>query len=161
MCSSRNSTILASILLIALSLSRRAQTHTWTGANPSGYWSASANWSPAGVPVNPVFEPEGTVTTLNGMPFRISYVGGDGNDVTLTVPDSIVLSGMQRSLGTQSVFSYSANIALRYAVERSATLSNWTAIRTDTANTNSMTVTDTASTNRMYFYRVRLWPNPP
>src|SRR6185503_6003670 len=31
-----------------------------------------------------IFGPEGTVTTLNGMPFRISYVGGDGNDVTLT-----------------------------------------------------------------------------
>src|SRR3954469_9712584 len=49
---SRNSTILASTLFIALSLSGRAQTHTWTGADPSGYWSAPANWSPAGVPVN-------------------------------------------------------------------------------------------------------------
>src|SRR2546427_305050 len=27
-------------------------TSTWTGADPSGYWSAPANWSPAGVPVN-------------------------------------------------------------------------------------------------------------
>jgi hypothetical protein len=33
---------------------------------------------------NSFLGPEGTVTTLNGMPFRISYVGGDGNDVTLT-----------------------------------------------------------------------------
>src|SRR2546423_10742941 len=48
----RNSTVLASILFIALSLSGRAQTHTWTGTDPSGYWSAPANWSPAGVPVN-------------------------------------------------------------------------------------------------------------
>jgi hypothetical protein len=31
-----------------------------------------------------IFGPEGTITTLNGMPFRLSYVGGDGNDVTLT-----------------------------------------------------------------------------
>jgi hypothetical protein len=30
------------------------------------------------------FGPEGKITALNGMPFRISYVGGDGNDVTLT-----------------------------------------------------------------------------
>src|SRR4051812_23047848 len=29
-----------------------ATTSTWTGADPSGYWSAPANWSPAGVPVN-------------------------------------------------------------------------------------------------------------
>src|SRR5215813_10625842 len=27
-------------------------TNTWTGADPSGYWSAPANWSPASVPVN-------------------------------------------------------------------------------------------------------------
>ena len=41
------------------------------------------------------FGPEGTVTTLNGMPFRISYVGGDGNDVTLTatVPRLNVVRG--------------------------------------------------------------------
>jgi len=34
---------------------------------------------------NAIFGPEGTVTYLNGKPVRISYVGGDGNDVTLTV----------------------------------------------------------------------------
>src|SRR6185295_4194960 len=27
-------------------------TNTWTGADPSGYWSAPANWSPAGAPAN-------------------------------------------------------------------------------------------------------------
>ena len=37
-----------------------------------------------GAITNAPFGSEGTVTTLNGMPFRISYVGGDGNDVTLT-----------------------------------------------------------------------------
>src|SRR5213078_4735806 len=57
--------------------------------------------------------PEGTITTLNGMPFRISYVGGDGNDVTLTAqpttPVPIVLGAAQR-FGTQFVFSYSADV---------------------------------------------------
>jgi hypothetical protein len=105
--------------------------------------------------------PEGTITTLNGMPFRISYVGGDGNDVTLTVvtPVPIVLGAAQQ-FGTQFVFSYSADVGLRYAVERSATWSNWTTIRTDTANVNPMTFTDTAATNHMNFYRVRRLPNP-
>ncbi len=28
--------------------------------------------------------PEGSVTTIGGLPFQVSYVGGDGNDVTLT-----------------------------------------------------------------------------
>src|SRR4030095_13019832 len=42
--------------LVVLSLATvpvaRAATITWTGADPSGYWSAPANWSPAGAPVN-------------------------------------------------------------------------------------------------------------
>src|SRR6266496_1438883 len=102
-----------------------------------------------GVIANEFLGPEGTVTTLNGMPFRISYIGGDGNDVTLTVvtPVPIVLGAVQR-FGTQFVFSYSANVGLRYAVERSATWSNWTTIWSNTANVNPMTVTDTAATNR-------------
>ena len=110
---------------------------------------------------NAIFGPEGSITTLNGMPFRISYVGGDGNDVTLTVvtPVPIVLGAVQR-FGTQFVFSYSADVGLRYAVERSATLTNWTTIRTNTANVNPMTFTDTAATNRMNFYRVRRLANP-
>jgi len=114
-----------------------------------------------GLITNEFLGPEGTVTYMNGMPFRISYVGGDGNDVTLTVvtPVPIVLGAVQR-FGTQFVFSYSADVGLRYAVERSATLTNWTTIRSDTANVNPMTFTDTAATNRMNFYRVRRLPNP-
>ncbi|HEY0548306.1 MAG TPA: hypothetical protein VGF13_01820 [Verrucomicrobiae bacterium] len=47
-----------------------------------------------------------------------------------------------------------------YAVERSATLTNWTTIWSNTANVNPMTFTDTAATNRMNFYRVRRLPDP-
>src|SRR6185436_18979118 len=200
-----------------------------------------------GLVANEFLGPEGTVTTLNGMPLRLSYIGGDGNDVTLTVdatntlnvqptvsiisptnlailaapfggtiqanaadsdgsvvrvdfysdaalvgsvsnapfnlavtniaagthalfavatddrgatkrsatvtvtvvtPVPIMLSGIQRS-GTRFVFSYSANLGLGYAVERSATLSNWTSIWSNTANFNPMTFTDTTATNRM------------
>ena len=108
-----------------------------------------------------LFGPEGKIITLNGMPFRLSYVGGDGNDVTLTVvtPVPIVLGSVQR-FGTQFVFSYSADVGLPYAVERSATLTNWTTIWSNTANVNPMTFTDTPATNGLNLYRVRRLPNP-
>ena len=102
----------------------------------------------------------------------IDFVCGRGQDnmihgsglkirATLTrTPVPIVLGGVQRSFGTQFVFSYSADVGLGYAVERSATLCNWTTIWSNTANVNPMTFTDTAATNRMNFYRVKRTPNP-
>src|SRR6185369_16463983 len=45
-----------------------------------------------GAITNAPFGPEGTITTLNGMPFRLSYVGGDGNDVTLTALGFVPIS---------------------------------------------------------------------
>jgi hypothetical protein len=48
-----NSTILVQgILIIALVTAAGAASRTWTGADASGYWSAPANWSPAGPPQN-------------------------------------------------------------------------------------------------------------
>ena len=107
--------------------------------------------------------PDFATFSIGGQLFQITYEGGDGNDVTLTVvtPVPIVLSGFQRSFDTQSVFSYSADVGLRYAVERSTTLSNWTTIWSNTANFNPMTFTDTGATNRMNFYRVRRLADPP
>src|SRR5688572_27532588 len=105
----RNSTILTPLLFIALSLSGRAQTNTWTGADPSGYWSAPANWSPAGVPVNgsdlvfPGGLPPGDMVSTNDLPdsfFRSIRFGAAsrhtirGNPITLTNrSDCIVNSG--------------------------------------------------------------------
>jgi len=64
------------IALVVLSLATisgaRAATNTWTGADPSGYWSAPANWTPAGVPVNgndlvfPGGLPPGDMVSTNG-----------------------------------------------------------------------------------------------
>src|SRR5436190_11909853 len=106
---SRNSTVLASTLFIALSLSGRAQTSTWTGADPSGYWSAPANWSPAGVPVNgadlvfPGGLPPGDMVSTNDLTdsffrsIRFDQAGGHtirGNPITLTNrADCIINSG--------------------------------------------------------------------
>src|SRR6266513_4109734 len=76
-----------------------AATTTWTGADPSGYWSAPANWSPAGVPTNgndlvfPGGLPPGDMVSTNdltGSFFRSIRFGGAsrhtirGNPITLT-----------------------------------------------------------------------------
>ena len=109
MCSFRSNTFLPSIIFIALSLSGRAQTQTWTGADPSGFWSAPANWSPAGVPVNGAdlvfpggLPPDDMVSTndLTASVFRsIRFVQASkhtirGNPITLTNrADCIINSG--------------------------------------------------------------------
>src|SRR6266536_2778913 len=86
-----------------------ATTNTWTGADPSGYWSAPANWSPAGVPVNgddlvfPGGLPPGDMVSTNDLTdsfFRkITFSGASrhtisGNPITLTNrSDCITYSG--------------------------------------------------------------------
>ena len=106
----RNITFVASTLFIALALSGRAQTRTWTGADPSGYWSAPANWSPAGVPVNgadlvfPGGLPPGDMVSTNDLTgsffrsIRFDLASSThtirGNPITLTNrADCIVNSG--------------------------------------------------------------------
>ena len=53
---------------------------------------------------NAIFGPEGTITTLNGMPFRISYVGGDGNDASAATPgvqlNAVIKSGSNQLRGS-------------------------------------------------------------
>ncbi|MGD9721697.1 MAG: beta strand repeat-containing protein [Pirellulales bacterium] len=46
--------------------------------------------------------PEGAIYMLNGRPLRISYTGGDGNDVVLTAVDNLVAN--RRLFYNQSVF---------------------------------------------------------
>src|SRR5438552_10284824 len=76
-----------------------AATNTWTRAYPSGYWSAPANWSPAGVPTNgndlvfPGGLPPGDMVSTNDLTdgtFRSITFGAAsrhtirGNPMTLT-----------------------------------------------------------------------------
>src|SRR5262245_33183211 len=77
---------------------RPSTTITWTGTDPSGDWSAPANWSPTGVPVNgddlvfPSGLPPGDMVSTNDLAdssFRkITFQAGGytirGNPITLT-----------------------------------------------------------------------------
>src|SRR5439155_8107395 len=66
---------------------------------------------------------EGTITYLNGMPFRISYVGGDGNDVTLTANTPPVVTWQQPA--NNAAFPPGFAISLRArATDSDGTVSN-------------------------------------
>src|SRR5881392_2999132 len=85
-----------------------ATTNTWTGADSSGYWSAPANWSPAGVPVSgsdlvfPGGLPPGDMVSTNDLPdsiFRsIRFTQASrhtirGNPITLTNRADCIING--------------------------------------------------------------------
>ncbi len=96
--------------------------------------------------------PEGTVTTLNGMPFRISYVGGDGNDLTLTAtPPRLDIA---RTNPVQVRLSWSTNypgfdLQRASAIEGPASWSNHPMSRV--LMSSNYTVTQPAATNREFF----------
>src|SRR5438034_6705303 len=95
------------LLMVTQGAFGQARTNTWTGADPSGYWSAPANWSPAGVPVNgndlvfPGGLPPGDMVSTNDLPgsiFRSITFGGAsrhtirGNPMTLTNRSNCILN---------------------------------------------------------------------
>src|SRR6476660_4662921 len=87
------------LLIITQGAFGQPTTNTWAGADPSGYWSAPANWSPAGALVNgdalvfPGGLPPGDMVSTNDLTDRIfssiSFAQGGGhtirgNPITLT-----------------------------------------------------------------------------
>jgi autotransporter-associated beta strand protein len=115
--------------------------------------------------------PEGTVLTasnrfagLPGREFRISYTGGDGNDVTLTVPVvSAPPSAIQfAGLNSNGLFTLTgagfSNVT--YVIEATTNLNApipWLPISTNTSGTNGVyQFIDPGSTNfPLRFYRVK------
>jgi len=79
--------------------------------------------------------------------------------ISVVTPVAIVLSGPQFLSSKQFQFRYTANPGLRYVVERSPILTNWTGVTTNTAIGGSELFTDEIGTNRN-FYRVGHLPNP-
>jgi len=102
--------------------------------------------------------------------YTLSAVASDNNGAKATnsVAISVVTAATPTIIGPQSSppanfqFSYSANVGLRYVVERSADLAStsWTPVSTNTAISNPQSFVDANATNNPGFYRVRLLPNP-
>ena len=83
-----------------------------------------------------------------------------GVSITVVTPVAIVLSNLQRLSDSEFRFSYAANAGLSYVVERSASLSDFSGINTNTAGSGSVTFTDGDASGGLNFYRVRRLPNP-
>ena len=103
--------------------------------------------------------PEGGLVVQSNMLFRISYVGGDGNDVTLTriaAPPSTISSMARQS---DSMLLQGVGISnLTYSVQAASNLNLpifWETIGTSSANrSNVYQFIDTNSLLPMRFYRV-------
>ena len=107
--------------------------------------------------------PEGAILTTNGVDFRVSYLGGTGNDVTLTVPGGAPPSTIQFSgLNSNGLFTLTgAGFSnAPYVLEATTHLNApipWQPISTNTSDASGVyQFIDSASTNfPIRFYRVQ------
>jgi hypothetical protein len=84
------------------------------------------------------------------------------NAITIHVvaPAPITLSAAQKPSPTSFQFTYAANVGLRYVVQRSLDLANWTPLGTNTAGSSSVIFLDSSAAGSPAFYRVGRVPNP-
>jgi plastocyanin len=111
---------------------------------------------------------EATAVNLPAGTYNLLAVATDNRNASATSsvatisvvnPVDVVLSGVQRLSGTNFQFRYTANPGLRYVVECSPILTNWSSVATNRASGASESFTDAINTDRN-FYRVRRLPNP-
>ena len=108
------------------------------------------------------------VNNLGAGDYTFSAVATDNGGLRATnaivlhvvTPVPVVLSALQRPSPTSFQFNYSANVGLRYVVQRSAALPSFTPISTNTAASNPVTFLDNGAAGAVNFYRVGRLPNP-
>jgi len=108
------------------------------------------------------------VSNLGTGGYELSAVASDNHggkatnqiSVSAVTPVAIILSSPQRVFGTNFQFNYSANAGLKYVVERSANLSSWSSLGTNTAASNPVAFIHTNAPASPGFYRVGRLPNP-
>jgi plastocyanin len=109
-----------------------------------------------------------TVNNLGAGDHKFSAVATDNGGLTATnaitvhvvTPVPVVLSAMQRPSPTSFQFSYSANVGLRYVVQRSVDFASFTPISTNMAAGNPATFLDNGAAGAVNYYRVGRLPNP-
>jgi len=109
-----------------------------------------------------------SVSNLSASTYTFSAVASDNggskatNTITISVvtPAPINLSAPQFLPPGSFQFSYSATVGLRYVIQRSPDLAQWTGLSTNTAEASSIVFTDQKASGDQGFYRVGLLPNP-
>jgi len=80
-------------------------------------------------------------------------------NISVVTPVSVALSPPLITNGMFQ-FNFTANAGLRYVIENSSNLPNWTAITTNTASSDNANFQETFDVNSLRFYRVGRLPNP-
>src|SRR4051812_15210982 len=136
-----------------------ATTNTWTGADPSGYWSAPANWSPAGVPANgadlvfPGGLPPADMVSTNDLTdsfFRSITFGGAGghtirgNPMTLTNRSNCIIYTGTNVIACDLTFSGTPSTPL------------FSSIRSSSFGSGELTMTGNVGGGSLYAFGGRL-----
>jgi uncharacterized repeat protein (TIGR02059 family) len=93
-------------------------------------------YNATGNPVNGTFAglPEGATINIKGRPYRISYVGGDGNDVSLTAPAAPGPSIISASTGTTGSY-----VDVRFDMAMDTAKTGWGQLRVEADSAHSGT----------------------
>jgi plastocyanin len=109
-----------------------------------------------------------SVSNLSAGAYTFSAVATDNDGskasdtitISVVTPGPINLSAPRFVPPTSFQFSYSATVGLRYVVQRSPDLTQWTALATNIASSGSEVFLDQNATENPGFYRVARLPNP-
>jgi len=109
-----------------------------------------------------------SVSNLSAGSYTFSAVASDNGgskatdtiSISVVTPGPISLSAPQFLPPASFQFSYSATVGLKYVVQRSPDLTQWTALSTNTAASGLVVFTDQSANGSQGFYRIGLLPNP-
>jgi len=119
------------------------------GADTTAPYSIVASNLAAGI-----YALRAVATDNNGLTSTSSVV-----NISVVAPAAVALSAPVVSNG-QFQFTYSADAGLRYAVENSSNLVNWSSLTTNTASTSTVLYREAFDVNGLRFYRVERLRNP-